>query len=242
MAICRYIGRQCIGSIAVCAVLLAAPAAQAQFAVIDVASVTQLATQVNALQQQLLTLRAHLAQAQAAYQAITGGRGMQLLLSGTVRNYLPTDWNQLGSLLSTTAATYGALSTSLKSTMNTNAVLSAQQMAQLPLASVQWIQSARQSAAMQQVISRQALAATSNRFAAIQRLIDAIGTATDQKAVLDLVARIGAEQGMLANEQTKLQVVQQTLQSEQAANQLRAQERLVADQGRFASRFQAVLP
>ena len=241
MSMRKYVGRKCIGPFFVCA-LLAAPAARAQFAVIDVASVTQLVAQVNALQQQLLTLRAHLAQAQAAYQAMTGGRGMQLLLSGTVRNYLPADWNQLSSLSSTAAANYGALSTSLKTTLNTSAVLSAQQLAQLPLAGVQWIQSARQTAAMQQVISRQALAATSGRFTAIQSLIDAIGTATDQKAVLDLVARIGAEQGMLANEQTKLLVLQQTLQAEQAANQLRAQERLVLDQGRFASRFQATLP
>ena len=234
--------RKCIESIFVCAVLLAAPAARAQFAVIDVASVTQLVSQVNALQQQLMTLQAHLAQAQAAYQAITGGRGMQRLLSGTVRNYLPADWSQLSSLLSTATVNYGALSNSLKSTMNANAVLTAQQLAQLPLAGVQWIQSGRQTAAMQQVISRQALAATSGRFTAIQSLIDAIGTATDQKAVLDLLARIGAEQGMLANEQTKLQVLQQTLQAEQAVNQLRAQERLVLDQGRFASRFQATLP
>ena len=68
------------------------PAAHAQFAVIDVASVTQLISEVQTLEQQLATARSQLAQAQQEYQAMTGGRGMQQLLSGTVRNYLPGDW------------------------------------------------------------------------------------------------------------------------------------------------------
>ena len=68
--------------------------AQAQFAVIDVASLTQLIQEYETLQQELATARSQLAQAQAQYSAITGNRGMQNLLSGTQRNYLP---DRLGS-------------------------------------------------------------------------------------------------------------------------------------------------
>ena len=57
--------------------------------------------------------------------------------------------------------------------------------------------------------SRQALEVTSERFASLQQLIDAIPGATDPKAVLDLQARIAAEQAMLQNEQTKLMVLYQ---------------------------------
>ena len=57
---------------------------------------------------------------------------------------------------------------------------------------------------MLQVTSRQALQVSSERFASLQQLIDAIPTATDPKAILDLQARIAAEQAMLQNEQTKL--------------------------------------
>ena len=62
-----------------------APQAKAAMAVVDVDAIAQLATQID-------TLREQLVQAQAAYQAITGGRGMESLLAGTPRNYLPPDW------------------------------------------------------------------------------------------------------------------------------------------------------
>jgi len=58
-------------------VLLATtPMAQAQFAVIDVASLTQLMSQLRTLEQQVATARNQLTQAQAEYQAITGARSM----------------------------------------------------------------------------------------------------------------------------------------------------------------------
>ena len=81
------------------AVLLcaAAPAAHAQFAVIDVASLTQLVSEVQTLEQQLATARAQLSQAQAQFQAMTGDRGMEQLLAGISRNYLPADWSALQS-------------------------------------------------------------------------------------------------------------------------------------------------
>src|ERR1700712_4111981 len=62
--------------------LLVAPPARAQFAVIDIGAITQLITEVEILEDQLTTARAHLAQAQAEYESITGGRGMEALLSG----------------------------------------------------------------------------------------------------------------------------------------------------------------
>src|SRR6266853_3149237 len=82
-----------IGFVLAWVVLLATtPLAQAQFAVIDVASLTQLMSQVRTLEQQVATARNQLTQAQAEYQAITGARSMDQLLSGTARNYLPPDW------------------------------------------------------------------------------------------------------------------------------------------------------
>jgi hypothetical protein len=57
--------------------MLAAPSAQAQMAVIDVASITQLIQQAQTLTQQLEAARRQIAQAQALYQSTTGNRGMQ---------------------------------------------------------------------------------------------------------------------------------------------------------------------
>lgn len=214
------------------------PAAHAQFAVIDVASVTQLVSQVQTLEEQLATARAHLAQAQMQYQSMTGGRGMERLLSGTVRNYLPADWTGFKNVLPGASGASSALANDLSAAINTNAVLSAAQLAALSPGAHQQIQSERQSAALLQVIAHEALSVTSNRFASLQQLVDAIARAGDQKAVLDLQARIGAETGMLQNEQTKLQVLYQSVQAEEWVNEQRTRERIAAGHGQFSSRFQ----
>src|SRR4051812_37005979 len=97
--------------------LLVAPAARAQFAVIDVGAITQLIAQVQILQDQLTTARDHLAQAQAEYLSITGGRGMERLLSGIQRNYLPTSWADLQGAMQSAGGVYGALSGGIAATV-----------------------------------------------------------------------------------------------------------------------------
>jgi type IV secretion system protein VirB5 len=214
------------------------PVARAQFAVIDVASVTQLISEVKTLQQQLTTAQADLAQAQTAYRSTVGDRGMEQLLAGTARNYLPSNWSGLQGAFQSTNSSYPALSSDLNAALSSNAVLSAQQLAALSPAANQQMQSSRQSVALLQAVSHEALATTSNRFTSLQQLIDAIARAGDQKAALDLHARIGAEAGMLQNEQTKLQVLYQSAQAEQWANEQRTREQVVAGHGQFATRFQ----
>jgi type IV secretion system protein VirB5 len=214
------------------------PVAQAQFAVIDVASVTQLVSEVKTLQQQLTTAQADLAQAQTAYQSTIGNRGMDQLLSGTVRNYLPSSWSGVQSAFQSTNSSYPALTGDFNAALSSNAVLSTQQLAGLSPAASQQMQSGRQSVALLQAVSHQALATTSSRFTSLQQLIDAIARAGDQKSALDLHARIGAETGMLQNEQTKLQVLYQSAQAEHWANQQRAREQVISGHGQFATRFQ----
>ncbi|MGH8133594.1 MAG: type IV secretion system protein [Steroidobacteraceae bacterium] len=217
------------------------PAAHAQFAVIDVASVAQLVSEVRTLEEQLVTARNQLTQAQAEFQAITGSRGMQLLLAGSVRNYLPPDWATLQGALPGgmgAAGAYSTLAGDLARAISANAVLSAAQLTALPAAAGQSLQAARQSAAILQALTHEALANSSDRFAALQQLIDAIGAAGDQKAILELQARIGAEAGMLQNERTKLQDLYQGVQADRWVNEQRTRELIVAGHGRFDTRFQ----
>src|ERR1700724_2100886 len=89
--------------------------ASAQFAVIDVGAITQLIIEVQHLQQALQVAQTTLAQAQQAYAAITGGRGMELLLAGTVRNYLPPDWAQLIAAMNGGGALGGDTTATLQS-------------------------------------------------------------------------------------------------------------------------------
>lgn len=213
------------------ALMAAAPAAQAQFAVIDVGAITQLVSQVQTMTQQLTTMQAHLRQAQQEYQSLTGNRGMEHLLSGTVRNYLPADWASLQSAVNQSHGAYPALAAAIQTTMRANAVLTDQRLAKLSGPERAQLMATRQSTATLQTITQQALAATSERFSAIQQLVNAIGGARDAKAVMDLQARIGAEQGMLQNDQTKLQVLYQAAQAQQWALQQRTREQAVTDIG-----------
>jgi len=205
--------------------------AHAQFAVVDVGAIAQLVREVQALEQQLATARSQLSQSRTEYAAITGSRGMEQLLNGTVRNYLPTGWTQFSQIMSGSSGSYPALAGDFRSLMSANALLTPAQVAALSPTEQAHLTSARQSAAMLQATSRAALTNTSDRFASLQQLIGALGNATDQKAALDLNARIAAEQGMLVNEQTKLQVLYQLAQSEQWSRAQRVREQAMADQG-----------
>ena len=226
----KYPASKVVALAAVAAIWLSPPS-QAQWAVIDVGAIAQLIQQLTTMEQQLQTLQGHYRQAQQEYQSITGSRGMQSLLSGTVRNYLPADWQALQGTLTQTTSAFPSLSASIQQAIHANAVLSAQQMLGLSAAERAQLLSSRQSVAMLQATTQQALTTISGRFAAIQQLISAIGSAQDQKGILDLQARISAEQGMLANDQSKLQVIYQAVQAQQWANQQKGRELALNDIG-----------
>jgi type IV secretion system protein VirB5 len=216
----------------------ALPEAHAQFAVIDVAAVTQLVTEVQNLEQALTVAREHLEEAQTELRSMTGDRGMELLLAGTNRNYLPTDWGQLTAALNDTSSAYAALSASIQQALSEDTVLTPQQVATLSPNGQQQLADDRETAALLQALSRQALANSSSRFADLQQLINAVGTASDQKGILDLGARIGAEQAMLENEQTKLAMLVAAAEAQRWTDEEQDRERAIDGQGQFSTRFQ----
>ncbi len=197
------------------------PQAKAQWAVVDVGAIAQLVREVQQMEQALSVAQSELGQAQQAYQSMTGLRGMQNLLPGINRNYLPSSWAQLPT----------AFAAPLQSQINANAVLTPAQVAALSPAEQQLLNDARTNAALLQVATQQAYATTSSRFAAVQQLIGAIASATDQKGILDLQARIAAEQGMLQNDSTKLSVLYQAAQAQEWAHRQAAREQVVAGVG-----------
>lgn len=209
------------------ALLQVAPMASAQWAVIDAAAVARLAQQLQSMRQQLETARQQLTQARQTLDAMRGGRGMERLLQGTVRNYLPPSWEEMEAAVLNANAQYQQLANEVNRTLQQNAVLGAHALATLSPRDRLELERARQSVAMHQVTARSALSASSARFESLQQLINAIRGATDQKAILDLQARIAAEQGMLVNEQIKLYVMAQAIEAEERAREQRAKERAV---------------
>jgi len=215
------------------------PVAQAQWAVVDAPAIVQLIQEVQTMAQQLATAKQQLSQAQRALQTMTGDRGMEQLLGGTTRNYLPANWAQVTGALQGSGG-FRALSGDIQSLSTANAVLSSQRLATLSPAGQQLVLGTRQWNAMQQALTREAFANASGRFADLQSLIAAISTATDQKGILDLQTRINAELGMLQNEQTKMQMLTQSTQAQQATLRQQAQEQVLNGHGRFEARFQPV--
>lgn len=213
--------------------LVGVPCAHAQWAVVDARAIAQLVKQVATMEKQLSTARDQLTQARDQFNAMTGGRGMEALLPGINRNYLPTSWTELEDVLRGTAGAYGALHAALNAAMEANAVLTSAEVEQLSPAERAHLEAARRSAALLQASAREALAVTSQRFASIQTLISSISGAQDQKAILDLQARIAAEQGMLQNEHTKLETLYQVAQAEEWAREQRTREQAIADIGSF---------
>jgi type IV secretion system protein VirB5 len=219
-------------------VSVAAPV-RAQWAVVDTPAIAQLVQQVRTLDEAVQTARDQLAQARQTLKTMTGDRGMQLLLRGTPRNYLPTTWAELSGVAQGGGA-FPLMSADARRAIDAMAVLTPQQLSALSVEGRQSIVSARQTNAVQLALAQEALATTSGRFAAIQSLIAAIPAAGDQKAILDLQARISAELGMLQNEQTKLQILHQATEAQASVDRQRDWEHAVAGQGEFTTRFRPV--
>jgi type IV secretion system protein VirB5 len=206
--------------------------AEAQFAVIDVSAIAQLVQQVTLLQQQLANAEQQLGQAQRTLQSMTGPRGMQNLLAGITRNYLPPSFSQIPSVLANP----------IQRQVGTNAVLTPAQVAALSPAEQAQLTAARGNAALLQVTTQEAYATTSARFASIQQLINAIPTATDQKGILELQARIEAEEGMLQNEATKVNLLYQAAVAQEWARRQSASEQAVTGIGSLRTLAPLQLP
>ena len=210
---------------------------RAQWAVIDAPAIVQLIQQVRTMEQAVQTARDQLSQERLTLKTMTGDRGMEILLRGTSRNYLPSNWAQLSNVMQGGGA-FPGLSADARSAVDRMTVLTPQQLSTLSADGREQIIDARRTNAVRLALAQEALANTSARFASIQSLIGTISAAGDQKAILDLQARISAELGMLQNEQTKLQVLHQATEAQAALGRQRDLEQAIAGQGRFETRFQ----
>jgi type IV secretion system protein VirB5 len=185
-----------------------------------------------------------LAQLQQTHAALTGGRGMEMLLptNDAQRNYLPADWPEMLKVLDGTSGSYGGLSAAVASTIDTRRVLSDARLASLSEAERESILRARQSASGASVMAQRAFTNAGQRFAALQSLVNAIGNAPDAKAIADLQGRIAAEEAMLGNEQAKLATLYQAAQAEHWLQAGELREAAIAGHGEFDKRFHPQLP
>jgi type IV secretion system protein VirB5 len=213
--------------------LIGVTPAQATMPVIDVAALAQLIQTIMYWENQLSQMQAHLNQLRQTTTALTGLRGMQSLLPITPqeRNYLPTDWTGVSSLTSGGPAGYGALANLVAANLQGVSVVPPATLAALTPDQRKLLTDGRNSAALLQALSQTAYASTSARFQQLQTLIQAIGTATDEKAINDLQGRIQSEQSMLANDQAKLTALYQAAQADKWSQEQRMREMSITQLG-----------
>lgn len=214
--------------------------AKAGIPVIDITAVANLIQQVMYWQQQISGMQKQYDQLKESkdqltrtHNAMTGSRGMEQLLptSGLARNYLPPSYGELMGTLNGSSASYAGLASQVQSIMKANSVLSGTQLEGLSPELRQVVEQGRQSAALLNGMTQNAYQNTSQRFSALQLLIDRIASAQDPKAIQDLQARMQAEQNMLTNEQTKLQSLYQVAHSEELMRKQRAREQTASGIG-----------
>src|SRR5688572_15034196 len=124
----------------------------AAITVIDIKAIAQLIAQYEQLQRQ--------------FEALTGERGMERLLAGTVRNYLPAEWRALIDALAGADWAYGAFASSAREFLDANTVLTPEQLAVFSEADREHMEAMRRSTAILQGLTKQALETTSGRFEA----------------------------------------------------------------------------
>jgi type IV secretion system protein VirB5 len=226
------------------ALLAASSSANAAMPVIDIAAIQQLLQEIMAWTEQLQSMRLQLEQLQQTRAALTGSRGMDQLLRLTpaARNYLPVDWTGLANMADAGAGLDGDLARATRAQLDSNAVLSAADLARLPQTLQSLLSSERNAVAAAQTLTRAAYAQSSARFASLSTLIDQIRATPDAKAIAELQGRIGAEQAMLANEGVKLAALSQVTDAERGARDLARRESVLQSHGTFGSRFQPKPP
>jgi type IV secretion system protein VirB5 len=212
--------------------------------VIDMAALAQLFQEILYWRQQLQGMADQISALRNQLAIATGNRGLQALMpqSTAERNYLPSSIAALAALAAGGAGASPELSGDFRSALVQTSMLSPAQLKEFSVVERAGIADARAAIAERTALLEGAIIRSSQRFADLQSLIDAISVATDPKAVGELQARIAAEQAMVANEQIKLAALNAWAESQATRAQWRRQEAAIAAHGSFATRFAPVPP
>ena len=220
--------------VAAFALTAAVGSANAGVPVIDVANLAQAVQQVVAWAQQnqqmidsIQEARNQVSQLQTTYNSLTGNRGLGTILNGAVdqaaRRYLPSEAGDVAQLATGTVAGYGSLQSTIAGFKSSVSSMSNTTFGTGTNASNTLIAKIN-SLATQKALGEAAYTSATKRTTDLENMIATIGVADDPKAVAEMQARIGAQQALVANENTKVQSMVYMQQYEQQQNEQRANE------------------
>lgn len=206
--------------------IAASSAAFAQIPVTDGASIAKsVENQIETMakwKMQYDQMVSQIDQMKQQYAAVTGARGMgELFNNPQLRDYLPQDWQ--GVYDSVKSGGYAGLSGRAESIYDNNKVYDActgfVSKEQRTNCEAQAVKGAQDKA-----FALDAYDAAKNRLSQIDQLMRQINQTQDPKAIAELQGRIAAEQAMIQNEQTKLQMYQMVAAAEDRLQQQRQKE------------------
>lgn len=165
----------------------------------NVATVAQWAKEITEMQQQYTELKRHWDKMDVMENLVSGARNLDVNNAPGINGEIPDpDAIYTGS--------YGET----RSIMNSERVTTTNRASQDELRERNF-----QSAASEKALALKTYDGAQSRLDNINTLISKINTSTDPKTIQDLQARIGAEQALVSNESTKLQMVSQLSRSEE---------------------------
>ncbi|ELK4815207.1 P-type DNA transfer protein VirB5 [Pseudomonas aeruginosa] len=200
--------------------------AQAQIPVTDGASIAQqIAAQVETIakwKMQYDQMTSQINQMKQQYESLTGSRGLGNILNNpALRDYLPSDWQ--GVYDAVKSGGYSGLSGRAQSIYEANKAFDACMVFKLvdqrTACEVQAVKGAQDKA-----FALDAYDKAKSRLSQIDQLMAKINDTPDPKAIAELQGRIAAEQAMIQNEQTKLQMYQMVAAAEDRLQEQRQRE------------------
>ena len=208
-------------AIAVAAALCAGKSHAQGIPVIDIANLIQTIQQVmndiTKIENQVEQIR----QLQSQVTSINGVRNLgNVFNSVALNNYVPA--NAFAAVNAIDATGYGGLTATARSLRDAGMVYNCLDLAG---AARTTCQAALAQPYQQKGLLQDAMRAASGRLAQINSLMGQINATSDQKAVLEIQARIGAENAMLAHEMSQVQMLVGMADSEERIARSRDRER-----------------
>jgi type IV secretion system protein VirB5 len=201
--------------------------------VIDIANLIQTILQVLNDVTEIANQVQQIKQLQAQVDSINGLRNLGAVFNNpALKNYVPAEaYTYLNAV---NVSGYSGLSATAKALRDVGMVYNCMDMAGSARSSCQ---AALAQPYQQKGLLQDAMKAASGRLAQINSLMDQVNATQDQKAILEIQARIGSENAMLAHEVSQVQMLQGMADSEERIARSKDRERqyqMLGRNGRIA--------
>ncbi|MBO9898849.1 hypothetical protein J7369_14255 [Xanthomonas phaseoli pv. dieffenbachiae] len=180
----------------VAVLLTASGSSSAQLVTLDPTNLVQNITQVQKALQTVQSMQKQLQATEQAYKATTGARGMGLLKTDLTKDYVPKNWQETLAM----AQTGSDYAKRVKSIRDLAGAIGATKIKGLSAETNKFAEQSSNREINSQAIAAESFDRANQRFATIGALGAKIESATDQKSILDLSARIQVENANLQNE------------------------------------------